>query len=89
MKLIKIEAMWCMSCLYMNEVFRKAMNEYKGNIEVINYDYDTDTDIVYKYNIGSILPVYILINNDKEIGRLEGEHSKEELLQLLGGYHEK
>ena len=65
------------------------MDEFKGNIEVINYDYDTDTDIVNKYNIGSVLPVYILIDNDREVGRLEGEHSKEELLHLLGGYDEK
>ncbi len=48
------------------------------NIDIIDYDYDIDTDIVDKYNVTDILPVYI--KGDK---RLVGEHTKEEIRKFL------
>ena len=48
------------------------------NIDIIDYDYDIDTDIVDKYNVTDILTVYI--KGDK---RLVGEHTKEEIRKFL------
>ena len=48
------------------------------NIDIIDYDYDIDTDMVDKYNVTDILPVYI--KGDK---RLVGEHTKEEIRKFL------
>jgi len=75
MKIIKITSLGCMSCLIMNERVKEISEKY--NIEVENYDYDFDE--VEDFNPGTILPVIIFMNNEKEITRLVGEHSKEEL----------
>ena len=38
MKLIKISAMWCPSCLIMHDMMDEILKEH--NFEVISYDYD-------------------------------------------------
>ena len=82
MKLIKITAPWCMSCIIMNEKLSQLdLNKY----EVISYDADNDVDKFIKYNIGDKLPIFIITDDkDNEIKRLIGEHSKEELLNFIG-----
>ena len=36
MKLIKITAIWCISCIYMNELLKDIQYEY----ETLDFDYD-------------------------------------------------
>jgi len=79
MKLIKISAIWCPACLIM----RNTLNSLDFDIEQIEYDYDMDEDIVSTYNVGDILPVLILVDNDKEVARLVGEKTKEEVTNFL------
>lgn len=79
MKLIKISAMWCPACLIM----RNILKNLDFDIEQVEYDYDIDEEIVNEYNVGEILPVLILVNNDKEVARLIGEKSKDEVLEFL------
>lgn len=76
MEVIRISAIWCSSCLVMKSRFNEVASEL--NIKVIDYDYDIDTDMVDKYNVTDILPVYI--KGDK---RLVGEHTKEEIRKFL------
>lgn len=84
MKIIKITAMWCPSCLIMNDLITDIVNE--SSFELISYDFDIDQDMVEKYNVGTILPVLIkLDDNDNEIKRINGEHSKEEILEFIEG----
>lgn len=83
MKIIKISAIWCTSCLIMKSRFEEVSKDY--NIETIDYDYDMNEDEIEKYNVGDILPVYIKIKDDKEISRLIGEHSKEEIINFIEG----
>ena len=63
MKLIKISAMWCMSCIIMNNLFDDVLSEYKSLFDIVDIDYDMDSCLVEKYNVGNILPVYILEND--------------------------
>ena len=84
MKLIKISAMWCSSCLIMEKIWRELQEE-KSNIEFISYDYDFD-DESQEYNPGDILPVIILMDNDKELTRFTGEKTIEELLEGISKY---
>ena len=80
MKLIKITAIWCMSCIFMNEILKAVEKENGKRYETIDYDYDMDQKEVEPYNVGKILPVYILIDaNNSEIARSIGEKSKKEL----------
>lgn len=84
MKIVRISAMWCPACL----VMRPIMNEIESifpNIEHIEYDYDLDEEEVSKYNVGDILPVFIL-EDDKELVRIIGEKKKEEIISILKEY---
>lgn len=82
MKIIKIGAMWCPACLIMNKRLKEIENKY--SIEIINYDYDIDEEIVNKYNVGEVLPEIIFINEkDEEVKRLIGEQSIENISSII------
>lgn len=81
MKIVKINSLGCPSCIIMNKVFNKIKEKY--SFELIELDYDFDD--IDEYNPGNILPVYIFYNNDKEIGRLCGEHKEEEFDNIISG----
>ena len=83
MKIIKISAVWCSSCIIMKSRFNDVIKNY--SIEVIDYDYDLEEEEINKFSVGNILPVYIKINDEKEISRLVGEHSKEEIINFIEG----
>lgn len=82
MKLIKVGAVWCPSCLIMTSRINKILEQYE--IELTNYDYDIDSEIVEQYQIKDILPVLILLDdNNKEIDRLIGENSLKKLEEFI------
>ena len=81
MKVVKITAVWCSACLIMNKRWKEIEKEY--NIETISYDLDFDEEEIEKYNVGNTLPVFIIVDEDKEINRLVGEHSIEELKEFI------
>ena len=80
MKIIRISAIWCSSCIIMKSRFNEIIKD--KDIEVVNLDYDIDD--IEQYNIGDILPVFIKIKDDKEVDRLIGEHSKKEIESFIG-----
>lgn len=83
MKAVKVSAIWCSACLIMNKVWKEIENE--NDIEVISYDLDMDEEEVEKYNVGEKLPEVIFLDSkDNEIGRMIGEHKKEEILEYIG-----
>ena len=81
MKLIKIGAIWCSGGLVMNKVWNKLIKEYNFSYET--YDIDMDEDEVEKYNVGEKLPVFIVMENDKEIKRFTGEYSYSDMVNNL------
>lgn len=84
MKIIKFNAVWCPGCLVMKPIW-KEINSLYPNLDITDYDYDMDEDEVEKYNVGDKLPVIIMLDdNEKEIKRLIGEKTKEELLEFIG-----
>lgn len=80
MKIIRITAIWCSSCIIMKSRFNDIIKD--KDIEVLDLDYDMDD--IDKYNIGDTLPVFIKIKDNKEIDRLIGEHSKKALEEFVG-----
>ena len=83
MKLIKVGAVWCPACLIMASKINKIVEKY--NLELINYDYDIDKEQIKKYNVGTILPELILLDdNNNEINRLVGEQSLKKLEDFIG-----
>ena len=83
MKLVKISAMWCMSCIVMNNLLDNVLSKYKVLFDIENLDYDVYFTLVSKYNVSSVLPVYILMDSSGEIDRLVGEVSESRLISFL------
>ena len=79
-KIIVISALWCPSCLILKKHIKKLKNEY-GNINIELLDYDLDE--IEEYNVGNILPVIISYIDNKEIDRLIGEKTYEEIIESL------
>lgn len=86
MKIIRISAVWCPSCLIMNKIWKKIEVDYK-DLDIEKYDYDLDEEIVEKYQVGKVLPVVIFINkNNQELERMAGEVSYEKLTSTIDRY---
>lgn len=84
MKIVKFTAMWCMSCIVMNNILDEILSE--KSIEVINYDYDIDKEMVNKYQVKTLLPVLIILDDsNNETTRITGEKSKKELISIFEG----
>jgi len=67
----------------MNETLKKVEQDNNTVYETIDYDYDIDEDMAKKYEVGTLLPVYILEEDNKEVGRTTGEKDKDELIKIF------
>jgi thiol-disulfide isomerase/thioredoxin len=82
MKIVRISAVWCPSCLIMRPRFENIERKYP-DIEFKSYDIDLDEE-AFNYNAGHILPVFILLDKKNvEIGRLVGEQKEETLIKMI------
>ena len=87
MKIIKIGAIWCPGCLVMKKVWNNILKKY--NLDIMEFDYDIDSDEIKKYNVGSILPVVIFVNQDgDELDRLVGEQKEVKIIEMIEKYKE-
>ncbi len=88
MKIIRITALWCMSCLAMKKIW-KLVFDSREDIEIIDYDYDMDFEKIQKLNVGKILPELIVYKNDVEVLRIIGEKSYKKLAAIIKELDEK
>ena len=73
--------MWCPYCIIMNKIWKKIKEEYPNTIfEELDLDMDEEAE---KYNVGETLPVVLRIENDKEVARLTGEKTYEEVKKFI------
>ena len=85
MKIIKIGAMWCPGCLVMNKIWNNIKNNYE--IDILELDYDMDSDKVASYNVGQILPVIIFVSSKgEELERLIGEEKENVIVDRIEKY---
>jgi len=83
MKVLRFSAIWCSACLVMKKIFKHVENMHT-ELEFINYDYDTEDELVEKYNIGTTIPVLIFLDeNENEITRIVGEKSYDEIEEII------
>lgn len=80
MKIVRISASWCSSCIITYNDFLKLKNKFPLN-EYVELDYDFDD--VSSFNVGNVLPIIIGFIEDKEVFRLEGEVSLKEIEEKL------
>ena len=87
MKIIKIGDIWCPGCLVMKKVWNNILKDY--NLDIVELDYDMDSEEVGKYDVGKILPVVIFVdNNGNELERLVGEQKESKLIEVIERYRE-
>ena len=84
-KIVRISAVWCTACLIMHSRYEEVKKLFP-NFEYIDYDYDLDEEIIEQYNVGTTLPVLVILDNDKEINRIVGEKTVEQISEVLKGY---
>ncbi len=82
-RVIRITAIWCPSCIIMKKRYDDVLKDY--DVELIDYDFDEDESFIKPYQIGSILPVVILMDENHEITRIIGEKNLKELKLILEG----
>ncbi len=82
MKIVRISAMWCSGCLVMKKIWKNLEQKY-SDIEYIDLDYDYDEEEVKKYNVGKIVPINIFYKDDKEVERLVGEKTIDEVEEVI------
>ena len=88
MKIIKIGAIWCPGCLVMNKIWNKINKDYE--LDIIELDYDMNSDEVVKYNVGKVLPVIIFMDDEGiELERLVGEQKEDKLRNLIDRYMDR
>ena len=90
MKLVKIGAIWCSGCLVMNNVISKARKNY--SFDMVEYDLDMDEEEAKPFEPGDVLPVFIVMDQEKEVSRFVGEYSYDDFVQKLkevGVIHEE
>lgn len=90
MKVLKFGAVWCNGCLVMKPRWEEIEKENEW-LNTEYYDFDTDTEMVSKYNINEgVLPVFIFLDkNDKEILRLSGEIEKDKIIKIINENKDK
>ena len=82
MKIVRISAIWCTSCILTNKDFKEIKEEYP-EFEYEELDYDTDD--IEAYNAGNTLPVIIIYKDDKEITRIVEKKKKKEIKEVIEG----
>ena len=73
--------MWCPHCIVMNKVWKKVKEE-NPNVTFEELDLDMDEE-ASNYDNLDILPVIIKEENGKEVKRLTGDKSYEEVSSFI------
>ena len=85
MQIIKIGAVWCPGCLVMNKIWNNILKN--NDLDIIELDYDMDSDEVSKYDVGQVLPVIIFVDKDGlELERLVGEQKENKIIEVIDKY---
>lgn len=83
MKVLKFGAVWCSGCLVMKPRWKQIEAENPW-LETRYFEYDESPEEIRKWGVDKTLPVFIFLDKEnKEITRLTGEPSKQELLVLI------
>lgn len=73
----------CGPCKFMEPIVEELEKELAGKVEITKIDVDQNQEMASKYGVMSI-PTYVVLKDDKEVGRIIGATSKENLLKALG-----
>lgn len=80
-KVLRFTASWCQPC----KVLAKTLTEIETNIPIEIVDIDEAGDTPMFYGVRGVPTLIKLDENDAEVGRLVGMHTKEKLTEFLNG----
>ncbi len=80
--LVDFFATWCAPCQAQGPVIEELAKEYEGNVKIGKLNIEESLEIAQNYNVMSI-PALIFFKNGKEIKRLDGFCSHDELVKEL------
>jgi thiol-disulfide isomerase/thioredoxin len=89
MKILKFGAVWCSGCLVMKPRWKEIETE-NPRLQTEYYDFDQDKEMVKKYHITNVLPVFVFLDKDgNEFLRLDGEIEKNKLIEIINQNKER
>ncbi len=80
--LIDFFAEWCMPCMMMSPIIEDLNEEFHGKINIGKINVDDNQKIAEKFEVNSI-PTFIVIKEGKEIERMNGALTQDELESLI------
>ena len=80
--LVDFWAPWCQPCMMLGPVIEELADELDGEVKVCKLNCDESGDIAMVMGIMSI-PCLVLFKSGKEVDRLVGLHSKDEILDFI------
>lgn len=80
--LVDFYAEWCPPCKMLAPILEELNKKYGQKIKMAKLNIDKDTEIALQYQVMSV-PTLIIFKNGKEIKRIIGLQTKEELENLL------
>lgn len=81
-KLLDFWAEWCGPCKFMNPIIEELEKEMAGKVTIEKIDVDEHQDVAAKHGVLSI-PTYIVEKDGKEVERITGATSKENLVKAI------
>tara|TARA_B110000305_G_C18889296_1_gene381154 strand:- start:16 stop:267 length:252 start_codon:yes stop_codon:yes gene_type:complete len=81
-KILYFTASWCQPCKQLSPTMSKLMS---NGMNVQKIDVDNDTQFSPKYGIRSVPTLLLVDGNGNALGRLTGNRSEQEILNLYNG----
>lgn len=79
-KIVRISAVWCPSCIVTYNDFIKLKDVYDAEFVELDYDYDD----IEKFNVGDILPIIVVLDDDEnELVRIIGEKKFNNIKEII------
>jgi len=88
MKIFKFGAVWCPGCIVMKPRWQEIEQELPW-LKTEYFDVDESPDMKQKYNIDDVPMFVFLDKKGQEFKRMQGEISKEELIEFLNKNRDK
>jgi thioredoxin 1 len=83
--LLDFYATWCGPCKMMDPILDEVEGELKDKMKIEKVDVDAQTDRAAEFGVMSI-PTYVVMKDDKEVGRMIGYVPKAEFKKKLETY---
>ncbi len=81
--LVDFYAEWCGPCKRLTPVLASLESELEGKVSMLKVNIDECGELCSRFGITSV-PTLILLNDGKEVGRLLGLRSVDEIRKFIG-----